>query len=276
MTSLLTPTAGRWIAGLALAGAITLLARRRGSLTGWAALGGMLTGGVLVGAGGWWTGLLLVLFFITADGLTRLPRVGGQAARPDRRTVIQVLANGGAALVFTALSGLTGQAAWLAGALGAIAAANADTWATEVGRRFGGRPRSIVTFQPLASGTSGGITAVGTLAAVAGAALIGAAAALGVRLNLIDAGATAPAAGALIATAGFVGALLDSVLGATVQVMYRCPICGALTEQPVHHVDVPAMPVRGLVWATNDAVNAASTLVAAALAAGTVALATHR
>lgn len=274
MTDLLTSTAGRWIAGFVLAGLITLLARRRGSLTGRAALAGTVTGGVLVGAGGWWTGVLLVLFFVTADGLTKLPLTGGAAARPDQRTATQVLANGGVALVFAAISALTGQAAWLGGAVGAIASANADTWATEIGRRFGGVPRSIATFQPLPAGTSGGITAVGTLGSLAGALLIGAGAALGIRLGLLDAGASTLATGAVVTVAGFAGALFDSVLGATVQVVYRCPICGTLTEQPIHHADVPARPIRGYIWATNDTVNAVSTLTAALLAAGAMAL-TH-
>lgn len=273
MTDLLTAPAGRWIAGCALAALITFVAWRRGSLTTRAALTGTVTGGVLVGAGGWWTGLLLVLFFATADGLTRLPHAGGAAARPDQRSALQVLANGGAALTFTAIHGVTGQAAWLAGAIAAIASANADTWATEIGRRFGGPPRSIVTFQPLASGVSGGVTAIGTLASLAGAALIGAGAALGVRLGLIDPGATPLGAGLLVTVAGFAGALLDSVLGATVQVVYRCPVCGAVSESPAHHGHAPAVAVRGRIWATNDTVNALSTLAAAVLAAGTLALA---
>lgn len=270
MIDLLSSTAGRWIAGLVLAGAITALAWRRGSLTGRAALAGAVTGGVLVGAGGWWTGVLLVLFFVTADGLTRLPRRGGAPARGDRRSAAQVLANGGAALLFTALHGLTGQGAWLAGAGAAIAAANADTWATEIGRRFGGAPRSIVTFQPLPSGASGGVTALGTLASLAGAALIGGAAALGLRQGWLDAGLAAPATLALVTIAGFGAALLDSLLGATVQVVYRCPVCGAVTESPDHHLHAPLVAVRGQVWATNDAVNALSTLAAALVAAGAV------
>lgn len=270
MTDLLTSTAGRWVAGLILAGAITALAWRRRSLSGRAALAGTVTGGVLVGAGGWWTGVLLVLFFVTADALTRLPRRGGAPARGDRRSATQVLANGGAALTFAALHGLTGQGAWLAGAIAAIAAANADTWATEIGRRFGGTPRSIVTFQPLPSGTSGAITALGTLASLAGAALIGGGAALGVRPGWIDVGRAAPATLALVTVAGFGGALLDSLLGATVQVVYRCPVCGAVTESPDHHAHTPLVAVRGQVWATNDAVNALATLAAALVAASAV------
>lgn len=276
MGNLLTTTGGRWAGGLALAGGITSLARRRGSLTGRATLAGTITGGGLVGAGGWWTGGLLVLFFVTSDGLTRLPQTAGAAARADQRTAIQVLANGGAALFATTLSGATGQGAWLGGAAGALASANADTWATELGRRYGGRPRSIVTGQPLLPGTSGGVTPIGTTAALTGAALIGGGAALGRRLDLFTSGAPATRVGMAVALAGFTGSLIDSLLGATVQAVYRCPVCGALGESAVHHDHGPATPVRGFAWVTNDTVNALSTLTAALLAAGALAASGRR
>jgi uncharacterized membrane protein len=102
--------------------------------------------------------------------------------------------------------------------------------------------------------------------------LIGADAAVGVQRGWINVGPAASAILALVAIAGFGGALTDSLLGATVQVVYRCPVCGAVTESPDHHIHTPLVAARGHVWATNDAVNALSTLAAALLAAGAIAL----
>ena len=59
---------------------------------------------------------------------------------------------------------------------GAIASANADTWATELGVLSRTPPRLITTGKPVAPGTSGGVTWYGTVAALAGSAFIGVAA----------------------------------------------------------------------------------------------------
>ena len=59
-------------------------------------------------------------------------------------------------------------------AAGALAAASADTWATEVGTLWGGRPRSIISGRPVAPGMSGGITLIGTMGALVGSAIVAA------------------------------------------------------------------------------------------------------
>ena len=134
----------------------------------------------------------------------------------------QVLANGGVA----ALAALAGR--WITFA-GALAAATADTWASEIGRHSRTPPRLITNGTPVPAGTEGGMTLLGTAAGIAGAGLI---AALSYVLGQRD----APA----IAVAGVVGMLVDSLLGATVQGKVR--------------------------WMDNDAVNLAATVTGAAFA----------
>ena len=56
---------------------------------------------------------------------------------------------------------------------GALATVNADTWATELGVLARSRPRLMTNGQTVPVGTSGGVTAEGTLAALAGALFIG-------------------------------------------------------------------------------------------------------
>ena len=85
-----------------------------------------LAAAACVGAAVWWGlgwrgAILLLAFFISGSVLTRLA-----TGRGARRTARQVVANGGAA----ALAALVGS--WSVTA-GALAAAAADTWATEVG-----------------------------------------------------------------------------------------------------------------------------------------------
>jgi uncharacterized membrane protein len=56
--------------------------------------------------------------------------------------------------------------------------------------------------------------------------------------------------------AGFLGALFDSLLGASVQAIYHCPSCEKETERhPSHSCGTPTTRTRGWGWLNNDWVN---------------------
>lgn len=208
---------------------------------------------LLVGAGVWWglgwAGLVpLFAFLLGGSVLTRLA-TGRSAARTAR----QVLANGGVA----ALAALF--ASWPA-ALGALAAAAADTWATEIGAYSPTPPRSIATGEPVAPGRSGGITPLGTLGGAVGAAVIAGLA------GLVAPRASFGRMGTLLAaSAGVLGMLSDSWLGATFQEIYTCPLCDAVSER-AGSCHEPLRLTRGIRGLDNDAVNLACTGVGAVLA----------
>lgn len=241
-----------------------------GALSGSGAVGASLVGALTFGIGGLGPAVLLILFFASSSALSRL---GGKRklamaaafAKGSRRDLGQVLANGAMAALFSVLLGLTGHPMWLAGVGGALAAVNADTWATELGVLSRRRPRLITTGAPVEPGTSGGVTLQGTLAAVAGAALVALAG------GLLGGGARLGLAATL---GGFVGALFDSLLGATVQAMYFCPTCGRETERhPQHGCGTATSLVRGWSWLGNDGVNFSASLVGAGVALAIWALA---
>ncbi len=233
--------------------------------SGMAAAAGL--GTLVFGLGGWPWAVVLIGFFVTSSGLTRLfarrkQDLAATFSKGGRRDAGQVLANGG-------LAGLAvlAHAVWPASPApwvlfcGALAAVNADTWATELGVFNPSSPRLITTFKPVVRGTSGGVSGVGTLAALTGALVI---ALLGA---LVWPGETlAQPAGfvAALTFAGLLGSLVDSWLGATLQAIYTCPTCARETERhPLHTCGTPTQLLRGLPWLDNDGVNVACALVGA-------------
>lgn len=228
-------------------------------------------GAVIVGAGGWWAGFLLIAFFVTSSVLSRVGRDGTTvaSARGSRRDAVQVAANGGIAAA-CAIGALVGaQTWWLLALAGSLAAANADTWGTEIGRRSAALPRLVTTGRRVATGTSGAISALGTSGALAGGALIAAAAAIGAQAGwfAIDQGLAAWQVATAVGVAGLGGSIVDSFLGATVQAQRWCPRCAEPTERAVHGCGSPTRHHRGMSWITNDGVNLAGIATGALLAA---------
>jgi len=67
---------------------------------------------------------------------------------------------------------------------------------------------------------------------------------------------------------GFLGAMADSLLGASVQAMFYCPACRKETERhPIHTCGTPTTRLRGWPWLRNDGVNLGASLVGAVVAA---------
>lgn len=150
---------------------------------------------------GWQGGGVLAAFFVASNLVSRgAPRPRGFDPKGERRDYHQVLANGGVAAV-AALVGFHDDrlALWLVTA--SLAAAAADTWATALGARSTALPRLILDGRPVAPGTGGGVTPLGTVGGAAGALCVGTVGALvsGVPALL--------PVGALV---GFGGMVLDS------------------------------------------------------------------
>lgn len=228
----------------------SILAWRLRLLTGpGATIMGLMGLTILLVAG--WLWLIPVLaFFLTASLLGHLPNA--ERDEPEMRTAWQVLANGAAAWGAVVLLLRENGATWhttdsLVIYVGAVAAANADTWATELGLRLGGPPRDIVSGRTLAPGASGGITGVGTVSAALGALFI---ASLLPWVDTVYSGNWAVIG--YIALAGWLGAMADSLLGSIAQLRYRCRVCGEETEKS-EHCGTAASPRRGFL--TNNQVN---------------------
>ncbi|HVC79438.1 MAG TPA: DUF92 domain-containing protein [Chloroflexota bacterium] len=242
---------------------------RRHALSRSGALGAAVVGAITHGAGSWRWSAPILAFFAGSSVLSRLERgstagraIAAMTERGSRRDLTQVLANGGVATL-AALCQIAAPHPRLAWAFaGAYAAANSDTWATEIGALSPAPPRMILSGRIAPPGTSGAITPTGLAGAVAGSVVIGIVAACSLR-------GPYPARRALAITlAGMAGSLADSLAGATIQAGYRCPACKEPTERRRHRCGTPTVLARGQGWCTNEIVNALCTAVGAGVAVG--------
>jgi uncharacterized protein (TIGR00297 family) len=211
---------------------------------------------VVYGCGGWvWT-VPIVTFFVTSSVLSKIGR--RKKAEYDQlfekagaRDWAQVAANGGIAGVFALLTLVVPEGQLYPVYLGAVAAAAADTWGTEIGVLSKQRVFSVVTFGQVPAGTSGGVTVAGTLGGAVGAVCV-ALSGFAWYGDIMTA--------FLVVIAGIVGSVADSVIGGTLQARFRCTECGRMTER-TEHCSRACLHVGGVRWLRNDAVNVLCTLV---------------
>jgi uncharacterized protein (TIGR00297 family) len=260
---------GRLLEGLLLAATIALVARRARSLSTSGALGATAVGTVAVAAG-WDWGVLLVAHFVVASALSKLGaerkarRTASMVAKSGERDLVQVLANGGVFAFAAVASILAPTHPWFAVGVGALAASAADTWSTEIGTLSRGSPRSIRNLRRVPPGTSGGVSIIGTVAMVVGAAFIA------VIARLYE---WSPAVVWGVFLGGVAGALADTAFGATLQERRRCQGCGEHTERKLHTCGSRTRRSGGIPGIDNDVVNFLATIVGGGVAFGFVDLA---
>lgn len=194
--------------------------------------------------------VVFLFFFLSSSVVTKACRGSGKG---HPRTASQVVANGlPAALALLSYAAFSYPHGALVAFAAAVAEASADTWAGEIGQLSHKDPVSIVTFTRVPKGISGGVTVLGLSASVLSSLLI--------AILYIGTFGGSLSDAAIITSSGFLGALLDSFLGATIQAKYRDED-GTLTEEATDD------RVRGIPFIDNDAVNLISGLFSLSLGA---------
>ena len=179
------------------------------------ALAGAAIGTAIYLSTGWQGWVMLLATFLLATvvsrtGLRRKRSLGIQQEREGRRGAANAFANTGAATIAALLSILSYGHDWaLIGFVAALTAGGSDTVASEIGKAYGRRAYLITNLRRAPAGASGAMSLEGTLAGLAGAALL---ASLGATLNLIAWDAVP-----VIIIAATAGALLESMLGASLE-----------------------------------------------------------
>ena len=240
--------------GFILAIIIAYLAYSAHSLNTSGAIAATVVGTIVFGLGGLDWAILLLIFFVTSSALSRLFKKRKQGldekfSKGHERDAGQVFGNGGLATVFVLIHAIYPESTvgWI-GFAAALAAVNADTWATELGVLNPTQPIMITNLRKrVEKGTSGGISLLGTLASLLGAfAIVLPASFLTDNWSLLP----------IITLAGLFGSLFDSLVGATVQAMYYCPAHKKETEKhPLHTCGTETVHIRGWKWLNNDWVN---------------------
>lgn len=211
--------------------------KRAVSLSGLAS--GVIIGSAVVLLGGLLLFLPLFTFFVIGSVFTKykydLKEMKGAAeSEKGRRKWKNVLSNGIPPLIFLFIWKISSNDGFLLAFFSSIAADTSDTLSNEVGVLSKKDPILLFHWKRVPAGTSGAVSSLGTTVAFLSSLLISFESYLisggNIRFLVIP------------AFCGFIGSIIDSILGALVQEKRICPLCGIITENrnhcgfPTHHI----------------------------------------
>ena len=229
-----------WIQALLLNTVLIAVAQRAPLLTpaGWVHAGAL--GTILWGCLGWRGWVAVVAYLVLGSLVTRLglrekQERGLAEARGGRRGPENVWGSAatGACLALLIGAGFEPRSLLLVGFSASFAAKLADTFGSEIGKRWGRRPVLITTLRSVPPGTEGAISLAGTLASAAGSVLM---TLVMWQLQLLP----SISVSLVVMLIGLLATLAESLLGALAQDRFR--------------------------WLSTELVNALQTLLAAVMA----------
>lgn len=243
------------------------------SLTVSGVLASMVIGVTTLFLGGWGCFIIMLAFLVLGVAFTKYrhrEKAPGTLAQEKGgvRTWINVLANGGPAAIPIVLEAFYEMEALPVFFLAAVCSAAADTLSTEIGLLSRSKPRLITDLRKkVERGLSGGVTPLGTAAGLIGS----------VSISLVALATCLAGVPSILLTVnnlfhlalassvcGFIGMLIDSLLGATVQGIYVSKASGLLYEDP-RKCSGECVLIKGFKKFGNNAVNFLSCLLAGVL-----------
>ncbi len=206
----------------------------------------------IFGLGGLKWSIPILTFFILSSLFSKINREQKRQLelffqKAGARDSLQVFANGGLGGVLVILNFIYPGELFYYIYLASLAAVCADTWATEIGTIWKTRTYNAITFKPVEQGVSGGISFIGLLGALSGSSIIALSGFFWIEILPIVYFST-------ITAAGLIGSYMDSIIGASIQVQYKCSDCLKIVEIK-NHCGRPANHFKGFKWITNDVVN---------------------
>jgi uncharacterized protein (TIGR00297 family) len=200
------------------------------------AIAALLVGILVIFAAGIIYLLPLAIFLIAGSIASKLNK---KDQEKNGRAAIQVFANGIVAIICILLFFITKIELFTTAFFASIAISMCDTMSSELGKYYKQNTYDIISFKKTTIGLSGGISIAGTMAGFVFCFLYSVAIYFIFHISIPHI--------LLIFSIGFIGMLLDSVLGSTLQAKYL--YSNAITEIKNEH------KIKGFHWCTNDMVN---------------------
>ncbi|MFC2083982.1 DUF92 domain-containing protein [Bacteroidota bacterium] len=241
-----------FLIGVILACLVATMSYKIGFLTLSGSVATFLLASFIFGFGHLKWSVPILTFFVLSSLLSKIRNKRDKTVniyfeKSDVRDHLQVLANGliGGILVILYVI-LENEILYLV-YISSLSAVCADTWATETGTLTKIKTYNILNLKPTEQGTSGGVSIIGILGGISGSIII---ALTGIYwVDIIPFVFLS-----LIIFSGLVGNLTDSILGATLQIQYECPVCNKITEKKLHCSSTTRY-FKGISWINNDTVN---------------------
>lgn len=163
----------------------------------------------------------LVIFFITSSALSIVQKESINK-KDSNRNINQVYSNGGPALFICIANYFQPSDLLYPCFLASVAAANSDTWGTELGKLSKSNPIDIISGKKVQHGTSGGITIFGMIGSLLGSITISITGYIFINDKTIF---------LLVVISGFLSSVFDSILGSTNQARFISPEGTIITEE---------------------------------------------
>ena len=190
--------------------------------------------------------LYIIAALVSAISTKKFNQITKQVKAKTIRKSKQILANSSVAFVLTIIYFITKETIFLFASFAVLAEEFADSLASDIGRLSKQHPIDILKFKKVKPGISGGISLLGVISA-----LIASFVATSIPFAFFI---TEWKALLVVLGVSFVGMFIDSILGSSLQVLYRCPVCGEQTEKPIH-CNVTAEQIKGCKVIDNSMVN---------------------
>ncbi len=206
--------------------------------------------------------IMMALFLVGGVAIDKVKeKIKGKSLLSDTksdstRDAYQVLANSLPAMLLSLAYVITSHEVFLVAFAVSVAEAFSDTCASGLGV-LSSKTYDVFKLRRAEQGMSGGMSLVGTLSSLLGAALV--------SIIPLCFGIYGFYHALFVTLCAFFGAVFDSFLGSVFQVKYRCLKCGKLTER-AEHCGRSAKKVAGFSSVDNDVVNFASGVFCSVLA----------
>lgn len=250
INNLLNPT--NFLIGILLAALIAAISNRLKFLTTSGSLATFLLASFLFGLGGLKWSVPILTFFILSSLISKVRKkhnhkIEEYFEKSGVRDHWQVLANGGIGGLLVIMYVYTQNELFYLLNIASLAAVCADTWATEIGTYNKANTYNIINLKKVEQGRSGGISVRGTLGTVLATIVMALSGLAWINFSTVN-------YFMLIIFAGVFGSLVDSIIGATIQLQYQCRRCNKVTEKRVHCGEETNY-FKGVKFINNDFVN---------------------